>query len=105
MSTTKIDVTPEQVEAYLHQLQELLTEEAYTAYGISTVLNKILTANGREAIRPQMMYGYARNGLIVAGEKVTGKTLRTFTNGEVAQFLIRYCVRNNIQITVTPISV
>lgn len=94
----KIEIDEQVVAGYRTVLQEMLTEESYTSYGISAVLNKILVANGSDKIRPQMMYNYARNGLIVKGEKIFGASLRDFTAIEVTEFLIRYCVRNGIVI-------
>lgn len=96
--SAKIEIDEQVVSGYRQVLQEVLTEETYTSYGISTVLNKILVANGSDKIRPQMMYNYARNGLIVKGEKIFGASLRDFTTEEVSEFLIRYCVRNGIVI-------
>ena len=99
MTANKIEINPQDVQAYLSVLEPFLPDASYSAYGIHTVLNQILVANGRDKIRPQMMYNYARNGLVVQGEKIFGTSLRAFTNGEVAQFIIRYCVRNGIKIT------
>lgn len=96
----KIVIEEQDLLAYQEILETVVTEEQYSAYGIHTVLNLILKANGVEAIRPQMMYNYARNGLVVPGEKITGATLRPFTKSEVVDFLIRYCVRNGIEIKV-----
>jgi len=87
-------------QEYLTILETVVTEDQYSAYAVHTVLNVILVANGLEKVRPQMMYNYARNGLIVSGEKIFGATLRTFTAVEVMEFLIRYCVRNGIEIKV-----
>lgn len=94
----KIEIDEQVLAGYRTVLQEVLTEDLYTSYGISTVLNQILVANGSDKIRPQMMYNYARNGLIVKGEKIFGASLRDFTTNEVMEFLIRYCVRNGIVI-------
>jgi hypothetical protein len=96
----KIVIEESDRQAYLAILETVVTESQYSAYAVHTVLNEILVANGAEKIRPQMMYNYARNGLIVSGEKVFGATLRTFTAVEVMEFLIRYCVRNGIVIKV-----
>lgn len=97
----KIVIEEQDRQAYLEVLQTVVTEEQYSAYAVHTVLNLIMVANGLEKVRPQMMYNYARNGLIVTGEKIFGATLRTFTPSEVCEFLIRYCVRNGIEIKVT----
>ena len=94
----KIEITDEIRSEWMDILDRLVTEDSYSAYGIHTVLNKILVQAGAEKIRPQMMYNYARNGLIVRGEKIFGETLREFTPSEVREFVIRYSVRNGIQI-------
>lgn len=83
--------------------QQIPTEEV-SAYGIFKVLNQIVTSNGRKAIIPQMMYNYARNGMIVKGEKIFGETLRAFTKAEVVDFIIRYCTRNELEIRFSPIT-
>jgi len=84
---------------------EVPTEET-SCYGIATVLNRIVKANGSgKSVRPQMMYNYARNGMIVRGEKIFGETLRTFTKIEVAEFVMKYCSRNELEIRFnTPVS-
>jgi len=79
-------------------IQAYVTEDAYTGYAIHKVVNRILQDAGREPIRPQMMYNYLRNGLIVKGEKIFGETLRTVTNEEVVTFLVRYIDRNKIEV-------
>jgi len=77
-------------------IQGMVTDETYTAYGVHTLLNRILKEAGREPIRPQMMYNYLRNGLLVKGIKIHGESLRTVTNQEVVTFLVRYTTRNQI---------
>jgi hypothetical protein len=96
----KIVIEESDRQVYLEVLQTVVNGDEYSAYAVHTVLNQILVANGLEKVRPQMMYNYARNGLIVSGEKIFGATLRTFTPVEVMEFLIRYCVRNGIEIKV-----
>jgi hypothetical protein len=97
---SKIQIDAESRIAYLKVLEEIVTEESYTQFGVATVLNQILVANGRDKIRPQMMYNYSRNGLLVAGQKIFGASLRKITSEEVMEFLIRYCTRNGIEIKV-----
>jgi hypothetical protein len=97
MSGTKIEITEEIRSTWNEYLDGLVTEGEYSAYGIHTVLNKVLVAGGVAMIRPQMMYNYARNGMIVRGEKIFGAALRPFTASEVREFVIRYCVRHNVQ--------
>jgi len=96
--TKKIEISAEDRQAYLEILEEIVTEAEYSAYGVHTVLNVILVANSMDKVRPQMMYNYLRNGLLVRGEKIYGQTLRGLTASEVEEFLIRYCVRNGIEI-------
>ena len=79
-------------------VRTLVTEEEYSAYGIHTVLNVILKENGKDPVRPQMMYNYARNGMIVKGQKIFGATLRPFTAEEVVEFIVRYVDRNKIDV-------
>lgn len=79
-------------------IQSMVTDPTYTAYGVHTLLNRILVASGRDPIRPQMMYNYLRNGLLVKGIKIHGATLRTVTNQEVVTFLVRYTTRNQITV-------
>jgi hypothetical protein len=98
MAAKTIEIAPEVRDAYAKAIEALVTETEYSAYGIHTVLNKLLAAAGREGVRPQMMYNYARNGLIVPGVKITGETLRTFTAEEVTSFIIKYLVRNNVAV-------
>lgn len=96
----KIEIDAETRQAYLQVLEEIVTEQSYSAYAVSKVLNQIMVANGRDEIRPQMMYNYARNGLLVQGVKIFGASLREITSEEVMEFIIRYCVRNGIEIKV-----
>jgi hypothetical protein len=91
--SAKINIDDETKAAYLELLEDVLTEDTYTMYGLARVINTVLTANGAAAIRPQMMYNYARNGLIVRGEKIFGENLRDLTKSEVAEFVIRYITR------------
>jgi hypothetical protein len=95
--TVEIDQTVR--EAYGKVIEANVPDAEYTAYGIHTVLNKVLALGGAAPVRPQMMYNYARNGLVVPGEKIAGTALRTFTRDEVTEFILRYTVRNGIKIT------
>lgn len=97
---SKIEIDDQTRQAYLEVLEGILVQDEYSSYGIHTVINLILVANGLDKIRPQMMYNYARNGLIVKGEKIFGPSLRNFTPSEVAEFIIRYSHRNGITIKV-----
>ena len=74
-----------------------LTEESYTPYQVSKELNKVLTSNGRKGIVPQMMYNYARNGILVKGQKLYGPDLRPITRVEVSHFIGRYMIKNNLE--------
>jgi hypothetical protein len=96
--SAKFEIDETTAAQYRTVLEEVLTDDTYTIYGLSAVLNKILTANGKDKVRSQMMYNYARNGLVVKGVKIFGETLRDLTKAEVTEFLIRYCGRNGIVI-------
>jgi hypothetical protein len=51
-----------------------------------------------DKVRPQMMYNYAKNGLIVRGEKISGESLRKFSPREVAEFVVRFVLRHGGEI-------
>lgn len=68
-----------------------MTPEAWTPYQVSTVVNKALEAVGTEyRVRPQMMYNYDRNGMIVRGSK----DKKRFTEDEVIAFATRFVEKN-----------
>jgi hypothetical protein len=89
--------TTEQLEMVLAEVGE----GTVSAYGIAKILNRVLVANGEKEVRSQMMYNYAKNGMIVRGEKVAGETLREFTPLEVAEFICRFVLRNGGEIKFT----
>lgn len=80
----------------MNKIDQLVTESSYTPYEIHKIIN-VLLQDGR-SIRPQMMYNYARNGMIVRGEKIFKESLRRITNEEVKSFLVRYCIKNQINV-------
>jgi hypothetical protein len=84
----------------MSKIDQYVDQTEYTAYGIHKVLNRILEEDGAKGVRPQMMYNYLRNGLIVKGEKIFGEGLRNLTNEEVKTFLVRYCLRNKINVEI-----
>lgn len=96
--SAKFKIDAETRQSYLTVLEEIVTEQDYSPYGVVKVLNEIMVSAGRDELRPQMMYNYARNGLLVQGEKIFGASLRKITSQEVMEFIIRYCVRNKIEI-------
>lgn len=71
-------------------LDELDPTALYSAYQVHVVLNRVLKANGVDGVRPQMMYNYATNGLIVKGMK----GLKRFTPQQVCDFVVRFVNRN-----------
>jgi hypothetical protein len=99
MSKTQID--PTIVAENVRLLDGILTEGTYTAYGVARVLNLILEKDGKAPVRPQMMYNYLRNGLIVPGEKIFGQALRVLTQAEVAVFIVKYALRNGVSLAPT----
>jgi hypothetical protein len=84
----------------MSKIDQYVDQTEYTAYEIHKVLNRILSEAGTKEVRPQMMYNYLRNGMIVRGEKIFGETLRKLTNEEVRNFLVRYCLRNEINVEI-----
>jgi hypothetical protein len=100
MSIKLETIDPQIVAEGLAALAAVLLEDEYTAYGVHRVLNKVLAANGVKGVKPQMMYNYLRNGLIVPGEKIFGETLRTVTKEEAAAFILRYVLKHGLKITV-----
>lgn len=87
-------------ETMIEALSTLLKEEEYTAYGLSRVLNGIREANGLNPVRPQMMYNYLRNGLVVPKEKIFGDNLRKVTRAEAAAFILKYAQKHSLNIVV-----
>jgi hypothetical protein len=80
-------------------IESYVTEDDYSAYEIHKILNQILRDGGYvRTIKPQMMYNYLRNGLIVKGEKIFGESLRRVTKIEVVQFIERYVAKNMIEV-------
>lgn len=85
----------------IETIESYVTEETYSAYEIAKIINRILKDSGSErTIKPQMMYNYLRNGMIVPSEKIFGDTLRRVTRTEVIAFIGRYVKRNEIEIKI-----
>jgi hypothetical protein len=63
---------------------------AYSPYSIATIINAVFVEMGSDKqVKPQMMYNYARNGLIN-----TIKGQKQYTAEDAAAFIIRYVNRN-----------
>lgn len=71
-----------------------------TPYGVARLLNIIADQHGLNPTRPQMMYNYARNGMLVPNEKLHGPTLRPITPAEVEAFLTKWCTKHKIEFDV-----
>lgn len=85
----------------IETIETYVTNESYSMYEIAKVLNEILRdSDSNKTIKPQMMYNYARNGMIVKNEKIFAETLRRITRDEVISFIVRYVERNNIEIKI-----
>jgi len=83
MSATTSTTQPSAVLAKLEDLK-------FTPYAVAKVVNAALEEAGVERrIPPQMMYNYARNGLIVKGEK--GR--KEYTRDEVRAFVSAYVTK------------
>jgi hypothetical protein len=69
----------------------LPTVDQITPYQVHNVVNTVLEVLGSAyRVRPQMMYNYDRNGLIVKGRKGS----KRFTSAEVVGFVTRFVNRN-----------
>lgn len=101
MNAKKIEIDPAVFETVVARIEALVEDETTSAYGISKILNRFLRNAGVSEVRSQMMYNYAKNGLIVRGEKIAGETLREFTKREVAEFVARFLLRNGVEIRTT----
>jgi hypothetical protein len=98
-STADFDVV-ESAAAVVGETKEILLEDAvqvlveanggqdWTGYGLHSIINSVFEAfENSKRIPPQMMYNYARNGMIVPGFKGT----RKYTPTESYNFVLKYC--------------
>jgi hypothetical protein len=67
--------------------------EGFTAYQIAQLINTKLISAGCEPIRPQMMYNYDRNGLIVKGSKDRVASGERYTTEEVMAFVNKFTTK------------
>lgn len=89
------------IKAYESVIQAELAEapEDLTLYQMAKHLNRVLAAlrvtRGGEPyqVRPQMMYNYGRNGLIVKGRRTTDKV----TKAQATEFITRFVKKNTYQ--------
>lgn len=66
--------------------------EEFTLYQLAKAVNKAREEVGVEGtVRPQMIYNYARNGMVVRGRKST----ENVTRDQAQEFLTRYLDRTN----------
>jgi hypothetical protein len=96
MSEITINVDVEAIESVVTETLKDVTEDTLlTPYKIASLYNKgVAVLSDLPEMRPQMMYNYDRNGLIVKGVK--GKKL--YTKTEVREWMVRYLVRKLINI-------
>lgn len=57
-----------------------------TLYQVAKIINKIFSNFGVAEIRPQMMYNYSKNGLVVKGKRDSGP----INKEEAAEFMIKF---------------
>lgn len=69
--------------------------EGLTPYQIATLINAKLVAVGLEAIRPQMMYNYDKNGLINGTKK--SNAVRPYTIEEAVPFVEKYVAKRIVK--------
>jgi hypothetical protein len=63
----------------------------WTGYGLHSIINSVFEAfESSKRIPPQMMYNYARNGMIVPGFKGT----RKYTPTESYNFVLKFCKKH-----------
>lgn len=78
------------VEQFVADLVDGIDTDEITPYVLHKVVNTTLEVMGLDyRVRPQMMYNYAANGMIVKGQK----GLKRFTRIQVAEFTIRFVNR------------
>lgn len=79
----------------IEEIVQSLTEdmgESITPYAIHRVINSTFEVLGvQKEIRPQMMYNYDRNGLIVKGSK----GIKKYTNLQVQEFAVKYVTKHS----------
>lgn len=79
-----------------------LTDDEYSPYGIYKIMNELF---GEGTIkRPQYMYNYAANGMIVKGVKIAKASLRKITKQEVATWIVRYANKNDLVLKGTEVN-
>jgi hypothetical protein len=89
------ETEPEDTEATLEDVLAEITKDLpdteIKPYGIYTVIQTALKVMGSEKeIRPQMMYNYDRNGLIVKGKK----GVKRYNKDEVVAFAKKYVAKH-----------
>lgn len=77
---------------------DYVTESEYTLYGAWKVYAEVLTALGEKVPPSQMMYNYARQGMLVKGQKLAKDTMRKVTDVEVATFIVRMVTKKGHQV-------
>ena len=79
------------LEVMARDLVDSFDVDVFTPYQIHNAVNSVLKALGSEyRVRPQMMYNYDVNGLIVKG----AKGQKRYTSDEVYDFVVRFVNRN-----------
>lgn len=84
------ETVPTSIEEIVTALVNGIDGAMIKPYGIHTVINTTFQVLGSElTVRPQMMYNYDRNGLIVKGKKGT----KEYTKTEVIAFATKYVTK------------
>jgi hypothetical protein len=85
-----VDIDIENIDIIVtNGLEKFEENYSFSPYRIAIVYNEIAKLSGLKEMRTQMMYNYARNGLIVKGEK----NRLEFSKKEVSEFLVKFIVR------------
>jgi 2-phosphoglycerate kinase len=77
--------------------------EGVTAYQIAVMINEKLQAAGVDKIRPQMIYNYSKNGMIVSGIK--NDMSHRYSVTEATEFAERFATKRiskNVPEVTTP---
>lgn len=77
-------------------IDQILASDELTAYEVYRVLVHFTTpidSKRAASLKPQMMYNYTRNGLIVKGKKGSGSDIR-YTVTETLAFVSKWAKKN-----------
>src|SRR6185436_19514846 len=77
----------------IQQILDSAELTAYEVYRLQHAATQLIDPDRAAELRPQMIYNYTRNGLIVKGKKGSGKDIR-YTVTEAAQWIKKWTMKN-----------